>query len=90
MLNVIIHNSGYCNQVSLSINQMFNHTFLYSDAVTKSASFIKEIHRKVKETVTTVPHQGAGYARIPADTNLKQGAVLPLGPQFRHPEILTP
>ena len=64
--------------------------FLYSDAVTKSSSFIKEIHRKVKETVTTVPHQGDGYARIPADANLKQGAVLPLGPQIRHPEILTP
>ena len=70
--------------------QSFVIYILYSDAVTKSASFIKEIHRKVKETVTTVPHQGAGYARIPADTNLKQGAVLPLGPQFRHPEILTP
>ena len=54
--------------------------FLYSDAITKSASFIKEIHRKVKETVTTVPHQEDGYAKIPADTNLKQGAVLPLGP----------
>ena len=32
------------------------------------------------ETVTTVPHQDDGYARIPAHTNLKQGAVLPLGP----------
>ena len=48
MLNVILHNSGYCNQVSLSINQMFNHTFLYSDAVTKSVS----LSRKVKVLIT--------------------------------------
>ena len=32
------------------------------------------------EAVTIVPHQDDGYARIPAYTDLKQGAVLPLGP----------
>ena len=32
------------------------------------------------ETDTTVPRQDDGYARIPAHTDLKQGAVLPLGP----------
>ena len=32
------------------------------------------------EAVTTVPHQDDGYARIPAPTDLKQGAVLPQGP----------
>ena len=32
------------------------------------------------EAVTTVPRQDDGHARIPAHTDLKQGAVLPLGP----------
>ena len=32
------------------------------------------------EAVTTVPHQDDGYVRIPAHTDLKQGAFLSLGP----------
>ena len=32
------------------------------------------------ETITTVPHQDDGYVRIPAPTDLKQGAARPLGP----------
>ena len=32
------------------------------------------------EAVTAVTHQDDGYARITAHTDLKQGAVLPLGP----------
>ena len=33
-----------------------------------------------KSEHTTVPHQDDGYARIPAHTDLKQGAVMPQGP----------
>ena len=31
----------------------------------------KKIHRKAKETVTTVVHQDDGYGSIPVHTNLK-------------------
>ena len=37
------------------------------------------------ETVTTVPHQDDGYARIPAHTDLKQEGVLPLEPLGQAP-----
>ena len=40
----------------------------------------KKIHRKATEAVTTVPHQDDSYARIPAYTDSKQEAILPLGP----------
>lgn len=90
-LNVIICNSGFCNQVLLSgytiirsLTMPFKPFVIYrqlllnSDAVTKCC--IKKIHRKAIEAVTTVPHQDDGHVRILAHTNLKQGTLQPLRP----------
>ena len=63
---------------------------MYSDAVTKKCFIIKEIHRKAMETITTVPHQDDDYGRIPAHTDLKQGAALPLGPVDQAPRDFYP
>ena len=37
------------------------------------------------EAVTTVPHQDNGYVKIPAHTDLKREAALPLGPLNQAP-----
>ena len=65
---------------------MFNHESLLSFIdifvlwrYCKKCFIIKEIRRKAKEAVVTVPHQNDGNEWIPAHTHLKQGVLLPLG-----------
>ena len=60
------------------------YRYFYTLVLRKSASssrrFIKKGEEKGMEAVTVVPHQGNGSERTPAYIDLKQGAVLTLGP----------
>lgn len=90
-LNVIICNSGFCNQVLLSglliirsLTMPFKPFLSFiegycwnSDAVTKC--FMEKIHRKAVEAVTTAHIKMVAMWDL-AHTNLKQGIVQPLRP----------
>ena len=75
MLNVIISNSGYCNQsllytvircLTMSFEFFVFYRYFFTLVLIQKWFIIKKIHRKTKEPVTTVLHPDAGYVGISA------------------------
>ena len=75
ILNVIICNSGYCNQtllytvikcLTIPFESFVIYRYFCTPVLVQKCFVIKKIQRKTKETVTTVLHQHDGFVGISA------------------------